>query len=227
MTDPQPPKRTNATALHRGARKLQGYAATKPHFPIQGNGVSHQAESPVWPDSRRPQPDASRGTLRQGTGRNASLQSWPAYPQTNRTTTMFTCVDVRKSCVSSMNVNRVPLLVLTSEHDNSPLVLPFKNGGCYLGNANLMLGFEAESDRIRFMPSRNTKYIRYHTKAYRERLVNRLREGLLSWFQCGICGAMRLDPAGWIGKRRPICFDCQAVADRIAQAKEGRNNGRL
>lgn len=150
------------------------------------------------------------------------VHSWEINPQTN----IVTRVDARGFCVSSMDANRPSLLVLTFEHDNLLSVLPLKNGGSYLGNADLMLGGEAESSRARRIPSRNTNYIKHMTKAYRKRLAERCRQGLLPWFQCGICGQLSLDPAGSLEGGRPICFDCLAVADRIALAKEC-HDGRL
>jgi hypothetical protein len=58
---------------------------------------------------------------------------------------------------------------------------------------------------------------------YRRRLVRRWRRGLLHPFRCVRCGNLALDPLGWDGPERPICADCEAVADLldIRQVKQG------
>ena len=203
MTDPRPPKRTNATARNRGARELNRYdAATKPQMPNQGNAVLHQAKSLAWPAGRQTRPGACCDTLPRGTAQTCRKQPQIDNPQSTRANYITPINGVMGCGVNCLRANSIPLLVP-----------PFKNGGCHVGYADLMLGGEAKLDQLCGISHREAKSIRRLTKAYQQRLADRLRKGLLAWFQCGLCGAMRLDPAGSIDGRRPICFDCQSVAD--------------
>jgi len=146
-------------------------AATKPQMSKQGNAVLHRAKSLAWPASRQTRLRTCCSTLWRWTERIGRTRSQVVSPRSNHADHITKRNRVMDFHGSNMCANRVSLLGLPFKKDFSLLDLPCEKGRCHIGNADLMLVGEAESDRVHRMPQRETKYRKAITE---RRLATRL-----------------------------------------------------